>query len=110
MVDADAVDAVGLDVAIGHGVDYGSVNCEVYFVTGDADLQIVDGFAIVAGLFDGVIVGLARDGGSGSAVAAFDEPGTVLRDDEICVGLLGAVESAAAEYQTAVVIVAARLH
>src|SRR6185295_5103860 len=57
-----------------------------------------------------VVGSIRRDRPGGTAVAALDEPRTVLRHHKVQITLLGAFQSAAAKYETVIVDVATRSH
>src|SRR5439155_555420 len=70
----------------------------------------VSGFSAGVGFLHRFACRFRRHVGSRLAVAALDQPRPVLRDQEVQILLLRAFEIAAAEHQTVIVGVAARLH
>src|ERR1035437_2359600 len=101
MIDADAVDAVGLrhGSALRFGVYDYAVDDEIDLVGADADFEGVGGFPVGVRFLHGVVGRLWRYGGAGVAGAAFDQPHPVLRDHKVQIALLRTFESAAAKHK-----------
>src|ERR1017187_2125403 len=112
MVDADAVDAVDLghSSALRFGVHDYAIDYEINLVGADAHFEGIDGFSVGLRFLNRVVGRLRRYGSGRFAVAAFDQPCTVLRHHKVQIALLRTFDTAAAEHQTVVVGVAARLH
>src|SRR5690242_7842944 len=105
-----AGDAVGLHAAPGYAVHRRAVDDVVDLVGADADLQRVGGLAAGIGLLHGAIWRFGRQVFRRFTLTLLHQPRSILSDEEVRVALVGAFEIAAAENQTVVVGVAARLH
>ena len=112
MIDANAIDAVGFrrQACFGRAVDGRAVDQIVDLVRRDAHFEGVGGLAARIGFLHCVVRCFRRHVFRVVAVPAFDQPGAVLRHQEIEVALLRAFEIASTEDDPVVVRMTARFH
>src|SRR5260370_32019841 len=97
MIDADPVDTVGgYRIRLRHCVDYLAVDDVFDLTRADAHFECVDGLAVRVRLLHRIARRFWRDVLGRLAVAALDQPGPILRDEEVRVALLRAAQVAAA--------------
>src|SRR5262249_11004177 len=110
VVDADAVRPVGLHAGLGRRLHDGAVDDVVDLVGADAYFERVHRLPAGIRFLHGRVRSPRQHIGGDLTGALLHQPRPVLRDQEIGVALIGSLEVAAAEDETVVVRVAARLH